>query len=92
MMRVTKDNIDLLVANVKGREYLEREMGLRTALGISEPVVKVDSVKKLAEVAAVTGRSMERNTTAKRVRYGGVVFQSFEVEQPKKYEGRLPWV
>ena len=91
MMRVTKDNVDLLVSNVRGRDYLERELGIRTALGNSEPVVKVDNARKLAEIAAVTGKSMERLSGAKRLKYGGIVFTCFEVEERARNGRRFPW-
>ena len=91
MMRVTKDNVDLLVANVKGREYLEREMGLRTMLGSSEPVVRVEGARKLAEIAAATGKSTERLSNARRVKYGGVVFTCFETEPRGRSDRRMPW-
>jgi len=91
MMRVTKDNLDLLVANVKGADYLQKELGIRTTLGSSEPVIRVDGMQKLAEIAAVTGKSIDRNAMAKRIRYQGVIFQCYESETRTRNGRRMPW-
>lgn len=81
MIRVTRQAVDMLANNVRDREWLEQELGIRSTLRAAEPVVRVDSARKLAEIASVTGSTMQRLGAARRVKYGGVIFQSFESDK-----------